>query len=215
MYDKLLTVLKIENDTGEYAEYLNNHYNVQPLKQIIIAPFCSNLSLRRLWNSEKWSLLIYHIRTAFPDYSISIIGAPSDRKTAQKIIEDSKVDCGIHNYCGEISFEQTAILMKQSSCFCGIDSAPLHLARLSALPSVSLWGATDPFLLTREIPGYPEVIIFARQQCTPCVHNNRKCPLPEGCLNTIDISIVMTAISDLIDGKINARKVSALDTERL
>ena len=206
MYDKLLTVFKIKNDTGEYAEYLNSHYNVQPLKQIIIAPFCSNLSLRRLWNNEKWSLLISHIRTVFPDYSISIIGAPSDRKSAQKIIENSKVNCGIHNYCGEISFEQTAILMKQSSCFCGIDSAPLHLARLTALPSVSLWGATDPFLLTREIPDYPEIIIFARQKCTPCVHSKRKCPFPEGCLNLIDTKIVMSAVSDLITGKIKARK---------
>ena len=149
---------------------------------------------------------IAYIRTAFPDYSISIIGAPSDRKSAQKIIEDSKVDCGIHNYCGEISFEQTAILMKQSSCFCGIDSAPLHLARLTALPAVSLWGATDPFLLTREIPDYPEIIIFARQKCTPCVHSKRKCPFPEGCLNLIDTKIVMSAVSDLITGKIKARK---------
>ena len=216
MYDKMTAALGGKVDAGAYTEYLKDHYKTaEPQKQIIIAPFCSNLSLRRLWSCNKWSLLISQIRSDFPEYSIALIGAASDRSSAQKIIEDSGVNSGIHNYCGEISFGQTAELMRQSRCFCGIDSAPLHMARLSALPAVSLWGATDPFLLTREIPGYPEVMIFARQQCTPCVHNDRKCPLPEGCLNTIDTNIVMTAVTDLIAGKINTRKVSILDTERL
>ena len=215
MYSKLAAALGGKTDTGAYIEYLKNHYKTTVSQQrIIIAPFCSNLSLRRLWGHNKWSLLISQLRTAFPEYSLALIGAASDRQTAQEIIEKSGVEYGIHNYCGELSFEQTAVLMRESRCFCGIDSAPLHQARVSALPAVSLWGATDPFLLTHEIPGYPEVIIFARQKCTPCVHSNRKCPFPEGCLKNIDTNIVMASIADLLAGKINARKVSAIDAER-
>ena len=212
-YDMLVEKLGAAADCTALATSLRSSVDT-PLKRVIIAPFCSSLSLRRMWPPEKWSALIGAVRSALPEYSIALIGAPADHPAAEQIIENSNVTENICNYCGKLSFAEAFSLIRQSSCFCGIDSAPLHLARLAAVPSVSLWGATDPVQLTRNFPGYPEIIIFAHQECSPCVHTRKKCRLAGGCLNTIPTPMVTRAIQTLLDGGITGRKIINPESER-
>ena len=113
----------------------------------------------------------------------------------------------MHNYCGETDFSSAFEIIKKSRCFCGIDSAPLHLSRLAGVPSVSLWGATDPEILTVKIEKYPEIIIFARQKCSPCVHTDKQCEIHGGCINTISEKLVFDSIEKILNGSINDRKI--------
>ena len=205
IYDLIAESLGCRSDSAGYAALLQSSVGTRQ-RRIIIAPFCSNLSLRRMWNPEKWGLFISGFCDKHPEYSVAVIGAPANRLEAEKIINVSGKAGKVHNFCGEISFSEAFSLIRSGSCFCGIDSAPLHLARLAAVPSVSLWGATDPHLLTRDFPGYPEVIIFARQHCSPCVHTRKKCHLPGGCLNTVSPDMVIDAVSELLKGGVSGRK---------
>ena len=215
MYDSAAAVLGAVTDCNGYIGYLQKSFPAAAEKRLTIAPFCSNLSLRRLWDQKNWSDLISKMYAHHPEYSIAVIGAPEDRENARQIIKDSGVpEEAAHNFCGEVDFEEAAGIIRQSSCFCGIDSAPLHLARLFAVPAVSLWGATDPLVLTRNFDGYPEAVIFARQKCTPCVHTSKNCPLPSGCLNTIKTDTVFAAVEELLFQKINARKIVSPEQEK-
>lgn len=202
MYDSIAEKLNVTVDNAAYRTYLQKHYPVKMQKMFVFAPFCSNLSFRRMWSSENWSSLINIVCKKWPEYAVGIIGAPSDRNAAQQIINNSGRDERVHNYCGEMNFEQAALLIWQGCCFCGIDSAPLHLARLSTTPVVSLWGATDPRLLSRENCLSAEIVIFAKQSCTPCVHSRKKCPLPYGCVNTIPVNMVVSALEQALNKKI-------------
>ena len=163
-------------------------------KQYVIAPFCSNLSLLRMWELDNWSILVSELQKLYPNYFIYIIGAPSDQEQAQQIINALEHKNNVKNCCGKLSFRESSLLIQQSCCFVGIDSAPLHMARLLSVPSVSLWGATDPFVLLRDFVDYPEVVIYTKKECSPCVHTDKVCKLPKGCLNTISVSTVLYSI---------------------
>lgn len=58
----------------------------------------------------------------------------------------------------------------RSSLFVGIDSAPLHWARLTGRRVLSIWGATEPELLLRPSPWLVETVIRVEAACSPCVH---------------------------------------------
>lgn len=207
IYDALAGALRAETDFAAYRNYLNSDVETENFPRLVIAPFCSNLSLRRKWDKAKWSNLIADFSAAHPEYTIAVIGSPSDRSEAQQIISGASNVAKVHNYCGETDFSAAFEIIKKSSCFCGIDSAPLHLSRLAGVPSVSLWGATDPEILTVKIEKYPEIIIFARQKCSPCVHTEKRCEIPGGCINTISEKLVFNSIEKILNGNISDRNI--------
>lgn len=207
IYDELADALQVKTDFAAYCNYLNPDIATEKFSRLTVAPFCSNLSLRRKWDKAKWSNLIANFSAAHPEYTVAVIGSPSDRSEAQQIISGVSNGAKVHNYCGETDFSSAFEIIKKSSCFCGIDSAPLHLSRLAGVPSVSLWGATDPEILTVKIEKYPEIIIFARQKCSPCVHSDKRCKIPGGCINTISEKLVFDSIEKILNGSINDRKI--------
>src|SRR5216684_1282205 len=89
------------------------------------------------------------------------------------------------------------------------DSGPLHLATALAVPSVSIFGPTDPDRTV--IPGASRVLRkpFA---CQPCY--KRECPLMHhGCMNEITVDDVFAAAVGLfneIDGKIETNGTGAV-----
>jgi heptosyltransferase-2 len=89
------------------------------------------------------------------------------------------------------------------------DSGPLHLATALAVPSVSIFGPTDPGRTV--IPGASRVVrkTFA---CQPCYE--RDCPLMHhGCMNEITVDVVFAAAVGLfneIDEKIETDGAGAV-----
>ena len=81
------------------------------------------------------------------------------------------------------------------------DSGPLHLAAALAVPSVSIFGPTDPDRTV--IPGASRVV-RAAVPCQPCY--SRECPLGHHrCMRDISVDDVYAAAVGLfneIDGKV-------------
>jgi heptosyltransferase-2 len=77
------------------------------------------------------------------------------------------------------------------------DSGPLHLAAALAIPSVSIFGPTDPERTV--IPGASRVI-RQRLECQPCYQ--RECPLRHHrCMDDIGVDEVFTAAVGLFAGE--------------
>jgi hypothetical protein len=86
IYDALANALQIKTDFAAYCNYLNSGIATEKFSRLVVAPFCSNLSLRRKWDKAKWSRLITDFSAAHPEYTVAVIGSESDRSEAQQII---------------------------------------------------------------------------------------------------------------------------------
>jgi hypothetical protein len=110
------------------------------------------------------------------------------------------VSMDTESWCGKADFAKAFEAVRRSGLFIGVDSAPLHLARLCAVPALSIWGATSPYHLTRNFENYSETLIVADAHCTPCVHRkNVYCPFEKSCTAMVKVNSVLTAAESLLD----------------
>ncbi len=218
LYDSIAHFAGGKVDKKAYTGFLlKNSPDIIPKRQLIIAPFCSKLSLRRQWDFEKWSELLAKFCAEYPDFFVAVIGTACNRKNADQIIARSGCSTEkIHNYCGEITLSILWDLLRESECFCGIDSAPLHLARSAEIPAVSLWGATEPMYFRRVDEKSPEVILSGCRECSPCVHTDKKCRYQKWCINTITPDLVFQSIVEINSKKItDCKKISVSDNKEV
>jgi len=105
-------------------------------------------------------------------HEIVLLGGPADAPAADAII--AVLGRG-RNLCGKLNIVQSAKMIARSSVYYGIDSMLLHLARALAVPTVSVFGPTDPTVLLRPL-GNRERVAFTRLPCSPCIHVNETPP---------------------------------------
>ena len=137
----------------------------------------------------------------YEQWQIYIIGSPEDRAAGMAMLEKlpENIRGKVRSCCGEMDLNTAFELIAKASLFVSVDSAPLHYARLKRVPAVSLWGARDPGILLRPQKGYPEVTIYNRQKCSPCVHRSAgRCPEGNGCVGKIAVEEVFSAVEKVI-----------------
>ena len=169
---------------------------------LVIAPFCSTLSLRRQWQTQKFAELLNAVLLKRSGLHAIVIGAPEDSAEAEKLCSLllPQIAHKVESWCGKADFAAAFEALRRAGLFIGVDSAPLHLARLCAVPSVSIWGATSPTHLTREFENYSETLIVADAGCTPCVHRgNAACPFEKSCTAMVKVETVLRAAESLLD----------------
>jgi ADP-heptose:LPS heptosyltransferase len=94
------------------------------------------------------------------------LGGPADVASADAII--AELGRG-RNLCGKLGIVQSAKVIGRAAAYYGIDSMLLHFARALAVPTISVFGPTDPTVLLRPL-GQSERVAFVRLPCSPCVH---------------------------------------------
>ena len=133
---------------------------------VAIGHACSNLGRERQLHPDEWKRLLRTVLLS--GLEIVLVGGPDDATTAATII--AELGHG-RNLCGQLSIGQSAKVLAGASAYYGIDSILLHFARALGVPSVSVFGPTDPATRLRPI-GARERVAFARLPCSPCVHVN-------------------------------------------
>jgi lipopolysaccharide heptosyltransferase II len=111
------------------------------------------------------------------DYSIILLGGPDDRSLSEAIIQMTKSNSPV-DLCGELSFLQSAALMKHAHMNYVNDSAPMHFASAVNAPVAAVYCSTVPGF------GYGPLsdvkhIIERREPlyCRPCgLHGYASCP---------------------------------------
>jgi ADP-heptose:LPS heptosyltransferase len=137
---------------------------------IAVGHACSDLGRERLLRPDEWKRLLSPVLLA--GHEIVILGGPADTAAADAII--AALGRG-RNLCGELSVAQSARIAARASVYYGIDSMLLHLARALNIPTVSVFGPTDPVTRLRPL-GQRERVAFARLPCSPCIHVNETPP---------------------------------------
>ncbi|WP_336514499.1 glycosyltransferase family 9 protein [Pollutibacter soli] len=147
-------------------------YKRQPF--ICIAP--ASVWFTKQYPAGQWASFIDSIPNP-PE--IFLIGAPNDKILAEEIIEASGRKGRIFNLCGQLSFLESAALMKDAEMNYVNDSAPMHIASAMNAPVAAVYCSTVPSFGFGPLSDKKFIIeIEKKLDCRPCgLHGHKVCPL--------------------------------------
>ncbi|MFO0355541.1 MAG: glycosyltransferase family 9 protein [Sphingobacteriaceae bacterium] len=144
---------------------------LQNTNYICIAP--SSVWFTKQLPIEKWIELCDQTSE---NSTIFILGAPSDKKLAEEIIQLSKHK-NISSLCGELSLLQSAALMQKAKMNYVNDSAPLHLASATNSPVTAFFCSTVKEFGFYPLSEYTKIVDAGKMECRPCgMHGHKQCP---------------------------------------
>jgi heptosyltransferase-2 len=134
---------------------------------------------------ERWAELIMGTGEHTTVY---LLGSSGDHELCARIIQKSGKP-GLVNLCGQLTFLQSAALMKDARMNFVNDSAPLHLASAVNAPVTAIFCSTVPDFGFGPL-SEDAMVVESREilPCRPCgLHGYRKCPEKHfRCATTID-----------------------------
>ncbi len=125
-----------------------------------------------------------------------VFGGPEDREICEKVFDEIGDVRHKANLCGSISLRQFIAIANELSLFVTNDSGPMHIASALGVPTVAVFGSTDPEL-TGPLNALSRVVI-RRLSCSPCF--KRECVFGHyNCLASILVDEVLSASMELLE----------------
>jgi ADP-heptose:LPS heptosyltransferase len=101
--------------------------------------------------------------------------------------------------CGELDVRGLVALSSLCTAFVAGDTGPMHVARALGVPTVAVFGSTDPGMF--EWGGHHPVVA-AGVACAPCsFHGRKRCPRGHlRCLTELGVAPVWAAVEAALSG---------------
>ncbi len=174
---------------------------------IILNNTCSGLAEVRKLPDGTFSDVVQWI-LEHTDYGVALLGMADDRDAINRLI-GSRPDLRgrrerILNFAGMAEDFATyySFLRDKGVCLVTIDSGPLHIARKLGLPTVSVWGPTNPDNYLRVEPHERErhLSYYLKSPCSPCVHHYETLPCGGNnfCMKNIPASAIIAKLQELL-----------------
>jgi heptosyltransferase-2 len=155
------------------------------------------------WGDERYVDAIRRLRGE--GFDVVLLTSPGERAQAERIATTCN---GVPMVGHDGDVLELAAAMSHCAAVLTNDSGPLHVAAALAVPSVSIFGPTDPERTT--IPGATRVI-RQRLSCQPCYQ--RECPLGHHrCMADVSVDEVVDAAVGLFAvGEVEPEAVRHID----
>jgi heptosyltransferase-3 len=168
----------------------------------------------KMWVSDKWIALISWLRQQGIEVLLTGSGDPGEASYVRDIA--SKVPEGCRCLTGLLSLAETAELLKGARLFVGPDTAVTHLAAATGIPTIALFGPSNPVKWgpwPKDWPAHesPWSFIGSRQQgnvrliqgpgdCVPCLFEgcDRHLDSASKCLQDISVERVIDAAREAL-----------------
>ena len=155
---------------------------------------------KKRWPKEKYATLIRELSGAVPDSAFLLFGGPEEDALKEEIISMAAIDAGRVIAVSTASIRQSAALMERCRVFVTNDSGLMHLAAALQVPTVALFGPTNPAWLS---PWRTPSRVLRMPGCPPCF---RYSPIPQrcnrgedfACLAAMDVKTVLGAAMELL-----------------
>lgn len=176
---------------------------VRPYKSspyITISP--ASVWFTKQYPKEKWVAFIKDLPS---NYHIYLLGAPSDKPLAQYIVDQSTpAGANITNLTGQLTFLQSAALMRSAAMNYVNDSAPMHFASSVNAPVTAVYCSTIPGFGFGPLSDISNIVEIQQPlDCRPCgLHGYKACPKGHfNCAYKIEESqLLQTLITSRPDG---------------
>ena len=134
------------------------------------------------WNSKNWPAAFFArvmdiLADRRPDIQFWLLGAPEERPRADEVSRACKTARPL-NLTGQSSMTELVALLAASTALFTNDSGPMHLAAALDVPTIALFGATNPSLTGPYGPPGKHTVFKSTCPKSPCfIHD---CPLGAG-----------------------------------
>ena len=192
--------LKTDGSVFELIPNLNVSKWLSSHKEIIgIAPFAQHKG--KIWPLEKFAELIDFIQNKYPALEILIFGGgEKERKEVDTLVAKHS---NLINLIGAFSLSEELAILPHLKLMISGDTSNMHLAAMSAIPVISIWGSTHSFAGFGAIwqPNENTVEIAKETlSCRPCsIYGNKPCARKDyACLNWIKPETVFERIEQIL-----------------
>jgi ADP-heptose:LPS heptosyltransferase len=174
---------------------------------IILNNTCSSLAPVRKLPDETLAAICKWI-LAHTQYRVAFLGTGNDKSGIDQFIDqylpDPKEKGKLFNIAGALDFEAYySFIADKGACMVTIDSGPLHIARKLGLPTVSIWGPTNPdsYIKIRAGQEKRHLVLYNYVACSPCVHHHEQLPCGGNnfCMKEIAAESIIEKISRLLE----------------
>jgi ADP-heptose:LPS heptosyltransferase len=173
---------------------------------IILNNTCSSLAPVRKLPDATFAAVCDWILT-HTGYRVAFLGTANDKSDIDHFVDEHlaayKQKGRLFNIAGALDFEAYySFIADKGVCMVTIDSGPLHIARKLGLPTVSIWGPTDPLSYIK-IPAEQEkrhLYVYNKVSCSPCVHHYESLPCGGNniCMKEIPAENIIEKIDTLL-----------------
>jgi heptosyltransferase II len=152
-----------ETNRERMRQWLSNQRNKPAAPLIAIAPAAAYGPAKE-WPPEHYVNLIDLIGERYGAESV-LLGGPGERARCEAIAAKVKTPALVA--AGETSIGELIALIGLCAGFAGNDSGAMHLAAALGVPTVGIFGSTNP---ERTGPrGARSAVIYHRMECSPCL----------------------------------------------
>ncbi len=151
------------------------------------------------WPAERFAELALRVINEL-NGKVVIFGGTSEIDIANEVVkkfetQNSKLKTNLLMMVGRTNLRELAALISECDVFITNDSGPMHMASALFVPTVAIFGSTDPSNTSPFGEGHR--VITRNLPCSPCLE--RECP--DGhlrCMTDITVDEVFSAIKDVL-----------------
>jgi heptosyltransferase-2 len=125
--------------------------------------------------------------------TVLLFGAPSERALCESVAK-SIGGADVRNLAGQTTLGEFIDLAAACRLFLTNDSGAMHVASALAVPTVTVFGATDD--TTTGPTGPLARVVREHAECSPCLL--RECPIDHRCMTRVPAQRVVEAATDLL-----------------
>jgi ADP-heptose:LPS heptosyltransferase len=174
---------------------VDEHSDVKglPWRYAVFSPGASRRRLAKAWDERKFAEVISRLSMEFGLSSVLVGG--DDTAECTGVISGyvgEFLKGGVQqvvDLAGKISLRELAAVLKKAKLFVGIDSGVMHMASALDIPTVGIFGPTDPFYVAPQ--NEKSMVVRQDLACSPC-YLKTPCDYRR-CLEELDAEAVLEA----------------------
>ena len=165
---------------------------------VALHPGALNTPIKR-WLPEGWAAVADRVQGEL-GCRVVLVGSGSELSLADRVVRHMKSPVVV--LTGKTSLSQLAALLARCHLFLGGDSGPLHLASALGVPSVSVYGPTDPVVTGAVGSRGVARVVVAGVECSPCYDPEHR---PECrrrdllCMHQVTADQVFNAVKEVLN----------------
>ena len=158
-----------------------------------VAPGSANGHAKR-WPADRFAAAATAAATA-AGASVAVFGSPDDRGPCERVAEMTR-NRGVHvvNFTGSTGIGECLELVAGCAAFITNDSGAMHVADALGVPTVAVFGPTDPEATGPTGP--LSAIVSEPVDCGPCLLH--ECPLDHRCMETVHAARVASEVARVL-----------------
>ncbi|MCX7918995.1 MAG: lipopolysaccharide heptosyltransferase II [bacterium] len=131
------------------------------------------------------------------DYSATLVlfGSQQEVEYVSQIANTIDIPKSVVNLAGKNNLAQLSACIAKCNLFITNDTGPMHIAAALKVPTVAIFGSTDP-VTTGPFGEFPYRIVRKPVNCAPCLL--RECPTDHRCMTAITVDDVLVAVKELL-----------------